>query len=129
MAHAAGAGREDGEVGAPLPLQAKLVRLEPFADLVVRDRGAVGRAHLRALPLGVDLLLPPGLQFVGRRSVVAVAIDDHRTFLIVTHPGSAAPPRRGDPRPAPPSRRPGAGSGAGTASRTDRKSTSLNSSH
>src|SRR3546814_6613923 len=28
MAHAAGAGREDGEVGAPLPLQAKLVRSE-----------------------------------------------------------------------------------------------------
>src|SRR3546814_5880786 len=118
MAHAAGAGREDGEVGAPLPLQAKLVRLEPFADLVGRDRGAVGRAHLRALPLGVYLLLPPGLQFVGRPGVVAVATDDHRTFLIVTHPCSAAPPRRGDPCPAP-SWRPGAGSGAGTASRTE----------
>src|SRR3546814_7765830 len=49
MAHAAGAGREDGEVGAALPLQAKLVRFEPFANLVVRDRGAVGRAHLRAI--------------------------------------------------------------------------------
>src|SRR3546814_3787892 len=78
MAHAAGAGREDGEVGAPLPLQAKLVRLESFADLVVRDRGAVGRAHLGALTMDVDLLLPPNLQVIRRCGVVAMAINNHQ---------------------------------------------------
>src|SRR3546814_11782385 len=93
MAHAAGAGREDGEVGAPLPLQAKLVRLESFADLVVRDRGAVGRAHLGALTMDVDLLLPPNIQVIRRCGVVAMAIHNHRIFpLIVPSPYSDAPP-------------------------------------
>src|SRR3546814_2960332 len=73
MAHAAGAGREDGEVGAPLPRQAKLVRLEYFADLVVRDRRVGGRPHLGELTMDVDPLLPPNLQVIRRCGVVAMA--------------------------------------------------------
>src|SRR3546814_1357927 len=86
---------------------------------VVRDRGAVGRAHLGAFTMDVDLLLPPNLQVIRRCGVVAMAINNHRIFpLIVTRPYSAAPPPCSRPRPAPRSWRSGAGAAGGTASRT-----------
>ena len=73
MAHPAGAGREQGEVGTPLALHLELTGLDALADLVVGDVHLAfgGRAHLGDLRTAVGV----HAWRVGR--VVAVDVDDH----------------------------------------------------
>src|SRR6185437_8544450 len=79
MAHARGAGREDGEVGAAVALQLELVRLDRLANLVVRHFQRGARGH-RGLVLGIGrggLFLAEAVQVLRFGGVVAVAIDNH----------------------------------------------------
>ena len=81
MAHAGGARREDGEIGAALALQLELVALDRFADLVIGHFQGRARRH-RRLVLGGGgrgLLLAEAKEVLGLGGVVAVAIDDHET--------------------------------------------------
>ena len=57
-------------------LQAKLVVLDRFADLIVADAAVDGRGK-RGVGEPVDLILAVALVRLGRRRVVAVAVDDH----------------------------------------------------
>ena len=77
VGHETGARREQRDVAAALLHQPQLVGLDRFAQLVVADL-QVGRArhHARVLD-ACDLLVAPRFQRLGRRGVVAVAIDDH----------------------------------------------------
>ena len=79
VAHAGGARREDGHVGAALALQFELVLLDAFADLVVGHFQRRPRRH-RRLVLGIGgggLFLAETVQVLGFGGVMAVAIDDH----------------------------------------------------
>ena len=79
MAHARGARREDGEIGAALALQLELVLLDAFADFVVGHFQRGARRH-RRLVLGVGrrgLFLAETMQVLGLGGVMAVAIDNH----------------------------------------------------
>ncbi len=89
MAHAGGARREDGEVGAALALQLELRAFEALPDLVVGD---LQRAAQRRRGLALDrlgLLLAEAFQVVGLGGVVAVAIDDHERVAAMFRNGDA----------------------------------------
>src|SRR5579863_6123180 len=75
VAHAGGAGREYGQIGAALLLQLELTVDDAVADFVVADRGA--RRGGAAFAVGGDLLGAPCLMLARRRGVMAVAVDDH----------------------------------------------------
>src|SRR5262249_60801956 len=77
VAHAHRTRREDGHVGAALPLLLELRALEALADLVVGDAELALRGDvLRILERG-DLALAPFFELLGSGGVVSVAIDDH----------------------------------------------------
>ena len=83
--HARGAGREDGQVGAALPLQLELVLLDALPDLVIRHLQLRPRRHL-ALVFGfggLGLLRAKAMQVLGLGGVVAVAVDDHGGVALV----------------------------------------------
>jgi hypothetical protein len=71
--HAGRLRREDHEVAAALAQDAQLVALDALPELVVADR----RERRRDLPR--ELGVPELLQLRGRRRVVPVAVDDHRS--------------------------------------------------
>ena len=79
VAHAGGARREDGQIGAALALQLELIVLDAVANLIVRYFQRSARRQQR-LVLGVgrrSLFLAEAVQVLGFGGVVAVAIDDH----------------------------------------------------
>ena len=85
-AHAQGAGREDGQVGAALPLQPELASARCSRGFFV-----VGHLQLRprrhlALVFGfggLGLLRAKAMQVLGLGGVVAVAVDDHGGVALV----------------------------------------------
>src|SRR5690606_14512999 len=79
--HGRGTGGKDGHVGAALALELELRALEAVADGVVRNRGRRDMTLLALLDLR-ELGVPEVLQGLGRRRVVAVAVDDHRLCLV-----------------------------------------------
>src|SRR5262249_23004390 len=85
-AHAGGARREDGQIGAALALQLELVLLDALADLVVRYLQRSARWRHR-LVLGVGcrgLFLAEAVQVLRFGGVVAVAVDDHWGAVLLT---------------------------------------------
>jgi hypothetical protein len=76
MAHAHGARREDGQIGAALALHLELRAFQAVANLVVADfQRGLGRIEDRVFQRR-DLLLAPVGKFFWRCGVVAMAIDD-----------------------------------------------------
>ena len=76
VGHKTGARAEDGEVGAALAHQAKLIGLDRFAQLVVADfQVSDFGTQFGRVEVG-DLCIAPVLQRFGGGGVVAVAIDD-----------------------------------------------------
>src|SRR5690242_16151481 len=88
MAHGGSARAENGDIGAPLALQAKLGPFQAGADFIVRDPGK-GRAGSRQRRRGRafqrrDLAVAESLELGRRRGVMAVTVDDHcaASFLV-----------------------------------------------
>src|SRR6476660_9483569 len=93
VAHAGGARRENGQIGAALALQLELILLDALTNLVVRYFQRSARRQQR-LVLGVGsrgLFLAEAVQVLGFGGVVAVAIDDHGGAVFVD--GDATGPR------------------------------------
>ena len=76
--HAGGARGEDGEVGAALALQLELRALQTLADLVVADAEVLVGGAASGIGQAGELSVAEDRQFLRRRRVMAVAVDDHR---------------------------------------------------
>jgi hypothetical protein len=79
VAHAGGARRENGQIGAALALQLELVLFDAFANFVVGNlqRGPCGQRRLVLGNSGRSLFLAEAMKILGLGGVMAVAIDDH----------------------------------------------------
>ena len=77
VAHLAGDGREQGQVAPALLLQLELSALDGGADLVIRDLEVARLGAIGGIVDMGELLLAPGVQGLGHRREVTVAIDNH----------------------------------------------------